>query len=165
MGTCNRFTFSLFTWTNQQNASTNSISSCLWCPSLGGKTSQHQPGCWFLAVLIVQVSRLSEANGVALSAVIVRLLWLQRNSLLIRSDWWAHGKGSRLWPYQSRSISCSSHLLLHCLSLPACSQWKCEWASRWRGGLSVTIHPRTSFTVLLSQVLSLRDLLWKKKED
>lgn len=32
-------------------------------------------------------------------------------------------------------------------------------------GYTVTIHPRTSFTVLLSQVLSLRNLLWKKEED
>lgn len=45
MGNCNRFTFSLFSWSNQQNASTNSVISCLWCPSL----VKNQPtSAWML---------------------------------------------------------------------------------------------------------------------
>lgn len=86
---------------------------------------------------------------------------------LIVNPRWLMGTGERL---ASVTLSITIHqLFLSSPASPACSQWKCEWASRWSGGggreLTVTIHPRTSFTVLLSQVLSLRNLLWKKEED
>lgn len=131
-------------WRDAAECANRLITSCWgWFPH------QPTPG-WmlvFLAVRTEQASRLSQAflsNAGAPPAVIVHLVWLQRNSLLIHGDWWAQGKGSRLWPYQSRSISCSSHLLPWCLSHPACSQWKCEWASRWsgRGGAHSNYTPQ-----------------------
>lgn len=84
---------------------------------------------------------------------------------LIVNPRWLMGTGERL---ASVTLSITIHQLF--LSSPAsvpvtpCMQPVEMW--RWSGGgggeLTVTIHPRTSFTVLLSQVLSLRNLLWKK---
>lgn len=89
---------------------------------------------------------------------------------LIVNPRWLMGTGERL---ASVTLSITIHQLF--LSSPAsvpvtpCMQPVEMWMSvtlEWRGGkLTVTIHPRTSFTVLLSQVLSLRNLLWKKVED
>lgn len=86
---------------------------------------------------------------------------------LIVNPRWLMGTGEKL---ASVTLSITIHQLF--LSSPAsvpvtpCLQPVEMWMSvTLERGLTVTIHPRTSFTVLLSQVLSLRNLLWKKKED
>lgn len=86
---------------------------------------------------------------------------------LIVNPRWLMGTGERL---ASVTLSITIHQLF--LSSPAsvpvtpCLQPVEMWMSvTLERGLTVTIHPRTSFTVLLSQVLSLRNLLWKKKKE
>lgn len=86
---------------------------------------------------------------------------------LIVNPLWLMGTGERL---ACVTLSIMIHQLF--LSSPAsvpvtpCLQPVEMWMGvTLERGLTVTIHPRTSFGVLLSQVLSLRNLLWKKKED
>lgn len=114
-------------------------------------------------------------NAAAPLAIISFFLWLQRK--LIVNPPWLRGTGERLL-----SVTLSvrtyqlllSHLLLDCLSRPACSLLKCPWALRWWGGtrgfltlFTVTIHSWTDFAILLSRVWSLQsfggsqEILWK----
>lgn len=128
------------------------------------KPTTRQLGCWFLAVPTERTRGVliehSCSSGRNCSPPLT-------SKELIVNPQWLMGAGERL---ASVTLSIRIHQLFPSspASVPVtpCLQPVEMWMSvTLERGRTVTIHPRTSFTVLLSQVLSLRNLLWKKTED